>query len=119
MEKKLVLHATPVTKKQPLVRWTKYSKSPHIRTCLRARLKKVLISKALRLIARYRDSYLKGALCRPFESLTKMSSPTIYFGIVLMDPITNLGGKVKLLKANWDQNELINNNQKSTLLPLQ
>ena len=78
----------------------------------------VLISKVLRLISRYKGSHLKGALCRPFQCLTKMFNPIIYFGSVLMDPITNWEEN-QTLKANWHQNELNNNDQKSSLLPLQ
>ena len=47
-------------------------------TFSRARLKLVLISKLLRLISRYRGSYLKGALFIPLESLTKMFSRIIW-----------------------------------------
>ena len=56
-------------------------------------LKLVLISKVLRLISRYRGSYLKGASSSPLESLTKMFSPIICFGSVLMDLISNWGGE--------------------------
>ena len=60
-------------------------------TFLRARMKLVLISKVLRLISRYQGSYLKGASCSPLESFTKMFSPVIGFGSVLMDLISNWG----------------------------
>ena len=60
-------------------------------TFSRARMKLVLISKVLRLISRYGGSYLKGASCSPLESLTKMFSPIICFGSILMDLIINRG----------------------------
>ena len=70
--------------------FTQYSKSPHIRTYFsRARLKLVLISKVLTLISRYRGSYLKDTSCSQLESLTKMFSPIICFGSVLMDLVSN------------------------------
>ena len=53
----------------------------------------VLISKVLRLISGYRGSYLKGASCSPFKSLTMMFSPIICFRKVLLDLISNLGGE--------------------------
>ena len=53
----------------------------------------VLISKILRLISRYKGSYLKGTSCCPLESLTKMFSTIICFRSVLMDIISNLGGE--------------------------
>ena len=59
----------------------------------RARLKLVLISKVLRLISRYKGSYLKDALCSPLESLTKMFSPIICFGSVLIGLISNWEGE--------------------------
>ena len=82
------------------------------------KLKKVLISKALRLTSRCRSSYLKGASCRPFQRLTKMLSPIICFGSVLMDLITNWGGKSNF-KNQLGPNGLDKNDQRSTLLPLQ
>ena len=72
-----------------------YSKSLRIRTYfLRARMKLVLNLKVLRLISRYRGSYLKGASCSPLESIKKMSSPVICFGSVLLALISNWGAEL-------------------------
>ena len=54
-------------------------------------MKSVLIPKVLRLISRYPGSYLKGASSSPLESLTKIFSPIVGFGSVLMDLISNWG----------------------------
>ena len=51
----------------------------------------VLISKIPILISRCRGSYLKGVSCSPLESLTKIFSPIICLGSVLMDLISNWG----------------------------
>ena len=91
-----------------------YSKSPHIK----AGLKYVLISKALRLISGYGGSWLKGDLCRPFRSHTKDCQSFFCFRRFRMDP-TLTGKETKNLTANWDKNELSKSKQISTLLPLQ
>ena len=52
------------------------------------------------------------------ESLHKIFNPVICFGKVLADLITNWIEN-QTLSANWDENELNNDNQNSTLLPLQ
>ena len=72
-------HLTPTAVFQRKIKTT-YSKPPRIRTYFsRARLKLVPISKVLRLISRYKASYLKGASFNPLESLTKMFSTIICF----------------------------------------
>ena len=53
----------------------------------------VLTSMVLRLISKYRGSYLKGAVRSPLESLIKMFSPIICFGSVLMDLINDWRGE--------------------------
>ena len=57
-----------------------HSESLHIEpTILKAGLKLVLISRVLRLVSTYRGSYLKDALCRPFQSLAEDVQPYSLF----------------------------------------
>ena len=69
-----------------------HSKSPHIRTYFfESGSRRFFLSKELRPVSRYKGSCWKDASCRPFQSLTKILTPIICVGSVLVDLIPNGG----------------------------
>ena len=69
---------------------TLYSKSSRIRTYFFESQAEIgSYFKGTKIISRYRGSYLKGASCSSLESLTKMFSPIICVGSILVDLISN------------------------------